>query len=361
MFDLKILLQEGFHRCRSPCCRAPGPRARPSPYGCHPQLLAGRGIKEGNKPCSLFHGFVDFVHLAAPPACTASPATRASLVSLGFACCQCGSALHGTVAPRHCDRGPGRAWGLRHKGEQRHSWPRVPVFLREGRWEAAAAGAGPWAEPAAGNGDGGVTWRWRCRGDALTAAARALASPSVCSEAAWLNCRMRPCQAVPAARAGMHRVGGCIHSQRRGLRRGVSARWPHGSRLASPTRRPDPEVLPCGAWSAGATGKTPNALPAPCRLPQPVAWIFWGFPWEFGALGRSATSPVSPEQWFALGSTAPCPLAVKVTTAAWGHEDVSVVGGKARSPPRPAACPACPSCPSCSLPALPRLRPKSTF
>lgn len=86
MFDLKILLQEGFHRCRSPCCLAPGPRARPSPYGCHPQLLAGRGIKGGNKPCSLFHGFVDFVHLAAPPACTASPATRASLVSLGFAC-----------------------------------------------------------------------------------------------------------------------------------------------------------------------------------------------------------------------------------------------------------------------------------
>lgn len=146
----------------------------------------------------------------------------------------------------------------------------TPLSPGEGRWEAVATMARLWAEPAAGNGDSGVTWGcWR---DVTTVAAPTLASAGVFGEAVWLGHQMCPCQAV--------------------LWRGASAPWPRGSHRAWPVHRPRDAPMWSTAWSTIALtvplARGTATPPAQCREPR-----FTRLPVGIGCSG-SAVTCISP-------------------------------------------------------------------
>lgn len=126
------------------------------------------------------------------------------------------------------------------------------------------------------------------------------------------------------------------------LWRGASAPWPHGSHCAWPVHRPGDAPVWSTARSTGALtiplARGTATPPAPCREPR-----FPGLPVGIGCSGSSVTCVSLGEQpllcplchpgglRFALGSISPCPLAVKLVAAAWGHKDISE--GKTGLPP----------------------------
>lgn len=374
-FDLKILLQEGFQCCPSPCCRVPGPRARLPPYGCHPRLLAGRGIKGGNKPYSLFHGFVDFVRLAAPPACTASPAACASLVSPGFACAGveeeevlCGAQWHrGTVAGgRDSPGGSGSTRGAetllalcplgRDDGEPQPLGPGQGLSRQRGTVTVVSPGGAEWmCRPQQPVHRPQLVFSARLLGSAIRRAHGRLCRLPGPACAAW-GIHSLPAPGTPGrgpSPAASWFLSCCAHAQARPRDAPTrcmehqshrqSTDRPAGERhhhAACPNRQPGSLGLPAGIGCP---------LPA-LEAPRPAAARSSRRRLE--APGRSAPSPVSPG-WAAL-----C-FGVNSTPSSRSEADGSCSGTRGRLCWGKGLLPFSPCCLPC-LPQLPSPLPART-